>query len=115
MEQAIDRAHDMTRFWWTCARLTSDSQSVVTMRMMGLSGAWLVPDGENDVMISEKVPAFTEALVSGVLTAMSGQGPDRVMQAVIEPLFVKANANRVRLATCGPRLAGIDAARSYVN
>lgn len=113
MEQAIDRAHDMTRLWWTCARLTSDTQMVVTMRMMGLSGAWTVPDGENDMMISEKMPAFTESFVAGTLAAMSGHGPDRVMQAAIEPIFEKASANRARLASFGPRLAGSDVTQPY--
>jgi hypothetical protein len=97
MHEAIDRASDMARTWVTLVQLISDSHSVMALRIMGLSGAWSLPEGENSQMIQEKLPAFTEAAVAGALTAMSGRGPDRVMQALIAPISEKANANRLRL------------------
>lgn len=104
MHAAIDRTNDLARLWWTVLRLSADTHQVVTMRMMGLSGVWSMPRGEHHDMIREKAPAFTEALVAGALTAWSGRGPGRVMQAVIEPISETARANRARLARQGPRL-----------
>ena len=106
MHDAIDRVSDMGRTWMALAKLSSDAQFVVAMRVMGLSGTWRVPDDENTAMLDEKLPAFTEAMVAGTLTALSGRGPDRVMQAVLEPISEKASANRERLAEHGPRLIG---------
>lgn len=103
MKDALDRIYDMGRFWWTVGQLAADTHSVITMRVMGMSGAWLVPASENVDMVAEKAPAMTEAMVSGMMTALRGHGPDRVMQAMIEPISSKATANRQRLAECGPR------------
>ena len=109
MDDVIDRLSDMAKTWLTVVQLAADTHFVVAMRVMGLSGTWSVPEGEHDVMIHEKIPAFTEAAVAGTLTALSGRGPDRVMQAVIEPISRKASANRTRLADRGPRLFGLTA------
>ncbi len=106
MHDTIDRVNDMAKTWNDAAQMAVDSQYVVAMRLWGLSGAWSVPRGESDEMIREKAPAFTEAMVSGALTALSGRGPDRVMQALIEPLSERTRANRARLADCGPRPFG---------
>lgn len=106
MHDAIDRANDMAKTWAAFAQLTADTQVVMAMRIMGLSGAWHVPDDENTEMVAEKMPAFTEAIVSGALTAWAGRGPDRVMKAVLDPISEKASANRERLVDHGPRLFG---------
>jgi hypothetical protein len=96
----------MSQFWVTYAQLAVDTNSVVTMRMMGMGGTWSVPDSEASDMIREKAPAFTEAMMSGALAAWSGRGPDRVMQAAIEPISEAARLNRTRLAQRGPKLFG---------
>lgn len=103
MRETIDRTHDFARLCWDVAQLLADSHSVVAMRTLGLSGAWSVPREENETMIAEKASVFTEAFLSGTYTALSGHGPDRVMQAAIAPISQKASANRQRLAQCGPR------------
>lgn len=110
MHDAIDRASDMAKTWMSAVQLTADTNYVVAMRIMGLSGVWSVPDGENNTMIQEKFPAFTEAVISAALTALSGRGPDRVMHALIAPISEKANENRIRLARRGPRLFGVNKA-----
>ncbi|SFT48411.1 hypothetical protein [Sedimentitalea nanhaiensis] len=106
MHETIDRASDMAKTWNSVAQMTVDTQCIVAMRLWGMSGTWSVPPGECDEMIREKAPAFTEALVAGVLTALNGRGPDRVMQAVIGPLSDRTIANRARLADRGPRCFG---------
>ncbi len=103
MHAAIDRANDMTQLWLTCAQMSADVPVVVTLRILGASGLWSVPKGEHHDMIAEKAPAFIEAMLSCTLTAWAGRGPDRMMQAAVEPLSRKARANRMRLVRRGPR------------
>lgn len=106
MHETIDRASDMVKAWMSLAQLATDAQFVVAMRLMGLTGVWHVPDSEKSAMVEEKLPAFTESMVSGTLTALSGRGPDRVMQAILAPISEKASSNRSRLAGHGPRYFG---------
>lgn len=107
MQAASDtRSNELTHLWWTVAHMFSDSQQVVAMRLLGLSGVWSVPSGESSVMFSEKAPAFTEALVSGMTSVLNGQAPQQVMLAAIDPICDKARANRARLASRGPRYFG---------
>lgn len=101
---AFDRANDMTRLWWDCTQIATDVPMIISMRLMGLSGAWSVSDSEHQDMLHEKAPIFVEAFLSGVLAAWSGHGPDRVMQATIEPISRKTRDNRARLANGGPRV-----------
>lgn len=107
MYALLDRATDATCAWVSYTQLAADSQRVVVMRMMGLSGAWSVPRSETSDMMAEKLPAFTEAIVSGALAAWSGAHPERVMRATLEPISDTARDNRVRLARYGPRLPGL--------
>ncbi len=86
MLEVIDRVNDLARAWTSAAQIAVASQCVVARRLCGLSETLALPQGESDEMIREKAPAFTEAMVSGALTALSGQGPDRVMQAWFAPL-----------------------------
>lgn len=105
----------MAQVWWTCAKLAVDTHSVIAMRVMGMNGTWSVPQSEGRSMLQEKAPAFTEAMIAGALTALSGRQPERVMQAAIEPISKQASANRARLARCGPRLFGQDLQRQHGN
>ncbi|MCR9125066.1 MAG: antifreeze protein [Rhodobacteraceae bacterium] len=100
----------MAQLWINCARLGLDANRVVTMRLMGMVGGWTVSDTENADMLSEKLPAFTEAYLSALLAALSGQTPDRVMQAMIDPLSDRAALNRERLSQSGPARFGPRAA-----
>lgn len=104
MKDAIDRAGDLARMWLDCVQLTSDSQSVVAMRLMGLGGVWMLPATENRRMWGEKLPAFTEAWVAGTLCAARGDAPDRVLRATLDPLSRRARLNRRRLTRHGPAL-----------
>ncbi len=105
LHDAIDRANDMTHLWWDCTQMVADVPLIITMRLMGLSGVWSVPDNEHHDMVHEKAPAFTESFISGTLAVWSGHGPDRVMQAAIEPISRITRDNRARLAGGGLRMA----------
>ena len=98
--------NELARLWWTVAHTLSDSQQVIAMRLLGLTGLWSVPSSEPHEMFSEKGPAFTEAAISGVIAAPRGHAPERVMLATIDPISDKARANRARLASRGMRYFG---------
>lgn len=102
MFDMIARAHDMTRLCWNMTLLAQDAQCVMGMRIMGMSGGWSVPRSENRKMMQEKLPAFTEGMIAGTIATMNGTGPEKALQAVIEPMSKKARANRKRLAKRGP-------------
>ncbi|WP_424984708.1 hypothetical protein [Microbulbifer sp. S227A] len=106
MNQAIDRFGEMADTWASVAKLMADTQWVLTMRLLGLSGAWSLPEGESQAMIGEKYPAFIEAFLSGTFAMMSGDSPDRVFRETLEPISSKASANRERLIDRGPLVFG---------
>ena len=107
MMDAVTRTTELNRVLWSCAQLAVDTHSVMTMRVMGMTGTWSVPDNEHSEMVQEKVPAFTEAAVAAVLTALAGRGPVRVLSAVIAPISEKASANRARLTSHRAREADV--------
>lgn len=112
MFHLLTRATDATCLWMSYIQLAADSHSVVTMRLMGLGGTWSTPRDEATAMVHEKIPAFTEAMVAGALSAMSGHQPERVGRNTIEPLSDTARSNRVRLAQYGPCLPGLKLAQA---
>jgi hypothetical protein len=77
--------------------LMMDTQTVMALRLMGMSGAIPAKKGENDRMISEKGPAIVDAYAAGAKAMMAGSTPDQVMSAAMAPLSKKVSANRKRL------------------
>lgn len=104
MERLTEHAARTMHMWVACGRLVADVQSVMAMRLLGLGGAWQVDPAETRVMVEEKLPAFTEAMVGGALCAVAGRRPDEVAWALIEPFSDKARSNRQRLLQQGPCL-----------
>ncbi len=87
-----------TMAFWT---LMAETQTVMTLRIMGMAGLWPVHPDENERMVSEKGPAFARAMVAGSLAAMRGASPDRVAMAAMRPLGRKTRANVKRLTRGG--------------
>lgn len=112
MNQAIDRIADAVETCATVTQLLDDTLWVLTIRVLGLSGVWPLPDGESQTMFGEKIPAFTEAALSGTFAMMSGGSPDRVFRETLEPISSKASANRQRLVGRGPLVFGRSVARN---
>ena len=77
--------------------LMLDTQTVMTLRLMGMSGAIPARRGENNRMVAEKAPAMADAYAAGAKAAMAGNTPDQIMSAVMAPLGKKVRANRKRL------------------
>ncbi|MEM9551006.1 MAG: hypothetical protein AAGA05_07515 [Pseudomonadota bacterium] len=97
----------------SCARLCIDTQQVMAMRILGMGGAWRLASDERDLMVREKVPAFTEAILSAAFLSLSGASPDRVMEAYVQPISDAARRNRTRLASKGPRPIGMFGQTSF--
>ena len=94
---------DLFRAGFALTRLGVEAQSVIWMRMMGLSGAWNTPFDESYRMMREKPQAFFESAGRGVEAAMRGKLPPAVVMASVEPLSREAAENRQRLAKRGFR------------
>ncbi|MFV0245604.1 MAG: antifreeze protein [Qingshengfaniella sp.] len=85
------------------AVLAVEAQSVIAMRMMGMTGLWTMPRSENERMLREKPPAFTHAVWAAWAAALGGQRPDQVMAAAVRPLRRQTRRNVRRLGRSGPR------------
>ena len=77
--------------------LMMDTHAVMSLRVMGIMGAIPTESDENTRMVSEKGPAFTEAMHALTNAALSGYRPDQIMAAGIEPLQREVSSNRARL------------------
>ncbi len=86
------------------ALLAWETQLVMSMRLMGMAGLWSVVPSENDRMLSEKGPAFAEAVTAAAGAAMAGCRPDQIAVAWARPLRQRTRANARRLSRRGPRL-----------
>lgn len=84
--------------------LAGETQSVMVMRLLGMSGLWNVQDTESTRMVAEKPAAFARSAEAAIKAAMDGQRPDQVMAAAVEPLRNKTRANVARLSRRGPGL-----------
>jgi len=78
-------------------RLMMDTQTVMAIRLMGMSGFVPSRTDENYVMMAEKGPAMMRALAAGNAALMAGKSPDKILSAAIKPLARKVSANRKRL------------------
>lgn len=82
-----------TRF----ATFVIETQTVMALRLMGLSGALPARPGETERMFSEKPMAFFDAQTAGLKAMISGKSPDQIFDAAMKPLSRKVSANRRRL------------------
>jgi len=77
--------------------LMVDTQMVMTLRILGMSGAIPTPHGENGRMMEEKGPAMASAFAAGTKAMMSGARPDQIMVAAMAPVSKRVSSNRARL------------------
>lgn len=77
--------------------LMCEAQTVVALRVMGMSGAIPARKDENSRMINEKPTAMIDAYAAGTKAALAGKSPDQIMSAAMAPLSRKVKANRKRL------------------
>lgn len=81
--------------------LLIESQIVVAYRTLGLAGFRHVSPNESHRMVTEKVPAFTEAALAASRAAMLGKRPDEIMGEWVRPLRRETRSNIRRLGGRG--------------
>lgn len=74
-----------------------ETQTVMALRMLGMSGVLPLQRDESLVMFAEKAPALVRAISAGNTALMLGKRPDQVLDAALKPLASKVRANRKRL------------------
>ena len=74
-----------------------EAQTVIALRLMGLSGMLPSRPGETQRMFSEKPSALLDAQAAGFKAMIAGQSADKVFDAAMKPLSRKVHANRRRL------------------
>lgn len=79
------------------ASLALETQTVMVLRIMGMSGVMPAAHDENFVMFAEKGPAMARSANAAAEAAMRGLPPEQIMRAALEPLADKVHENRVRL------------------
>lgn len=79
------------------ASLMLETQTVMALRILGMTGALPSQRDENLVMVTEKMPAMIRSFNEGNKAMMQGKAPDEVMNAAMAPLARKVRANRKRL------------------
>jgi hypothetical protein len=89
--------NDMFALQIQMATLMVDTQTVMTLRMMGMAGAIPAHEGENDRMVDEKGPAMAKAMAAGTKAMMAGARPDQIMSAAMTPVSNRVSSNRKRL------------------
>lgn len=107
MTGRIDTVFDVLHTVIDTGRLASDAGTVVTLRLMGLAGAWTLPRDEASIMVQEKPAAFTDAFLASSRAAWAGNSPSKIVRAGLEPLSDRARSNRKRLSEGKPRMFGL--------
>lgn len=79
------------------ATLICETQTVMALRLMGMSGTIPARRGENKRMVAEKTPAMIDAYAAATKATLAGKRPDQIMSDAMKPLSRKVRANRKRL------------------
>lgn len=86
------------------SRMMMEAQSVIAMRLMGMSGFWGMSRGEETRMVTEKQKAFMDSGLAMWKAALGSKAPEAVLRAGIKPLGRATSGNVRRLSRKGPRL-----------
>lgn len=85
--------------WAQVARMSAESQLVISLRVAGMLGLVSVSPGEPFRMIAEKQAAASESLYAMAEAASRGERADHVMSAMLRPYSERTNANSRRLTS----------------
>ena len=80
-------------FW----SMMAEAQTVIALRVLGMTGVLPASPRENHTMLAEKGPAFLESAMAAGAAAMAGKTPDQIAQAAIKPIARRTGANVKRL------------------
>ncbi|KIN75020.1 Antifreeze protein, type I [Sulfitobacter noctilucae] len=90
--------YDLFKLQLNLTTLMMETQTVMALRVMGMSGVIPAHRGENDRMVSEKGPAMAKAFHAATKAAFAGARPDQVLSAAMVPVSKRVSANRKRLS-----------------
>jgi hypothetical protein len=88
---------DMMRLQMDTALMLTEAQTVIGLRVLGMTGMLPAAPDENLRMVTEKHSAFTEAGIAATEAMMKGQSPTQVYDAALKPIGRKTRANTKRL------------------
>lgn len=77
--------------------LMAEAQTVMALRLLGMSGIIPARHDENERMLGEKGPAMAKAFAAGSKVMMAGGRPDQIMLAAMTPVSSRVTSNRKRL------------------
>lgn len=90
-------ATDLLRLHSDLTTLMVHCQTVINLRIMGMSGLIPAPHGEQSRMVQEKPDAFIDAWAAGVHALVDGQHAVDVLSAGLAPVSRRVRNNRDRL------------------
>lgn len=90
-------ASNLFRLQSDLATLLLDAQTVMNLRVMGMSGVIPAEQDENTRMIEEKPTAWIDAWAAGTHAMIDGRSAVDVLSAGMAPLTSKVRENRDRL------------------
>lgn len=79
------------------ARIASEAQTVITLRLAGMAGVWPMSPVEGLRMVTEKVEAGQASAQAAMRAGLAGKGPGQVAMAALQPVRRKTRANARRL------------------
>ncbi len=75
---------------WTvgvhAAQMAVEAQTVMTLRLLGLAGAWTAVPAEAARMLLEKPDAVIRSASSATEAMIAGKRPDQIAEAAMRPL-----------------------------
>lgn len=95
LEQAVQAPAELAL---AGARIGTDAQYIVTMRVAGLMGLAQTPPGEAARMVIEKPYAAAQSALAAGRAMAQGQSLDRVMAAALAPIERRTRKNVARLS-----------------
>ncbi len=89
---------DYLRVTLQAARIMTESQTVIGLRLAGMAGFWQMGDAENARMVTEKMEAGAQAQSAAMRSAMAGGSLSDIATAAMNPVEARTSANAKRLA-----------------
>ncbi|MEM9798279.1 MAG: antifreeze protein [Pseudomonadota bacterium] len=80
------------------AHMLAEAQTVIGLRLLGLTGILPAASGENMRMVTEKQTAFTQAGLAAAGAMMAGATPAQAYGAALVPIGRATRANSRRLS-----------------
>ena len=88
---------ELLRLQTRTARMLIEAQTVIGMRVLGMTGILPAAEGESLRMVTEKQTAFATAAIAATTALMSGKTPMQAYGLALTPIGRATRANSKRL------------------